>query len=201
MPALRPVRLRPLRDREHYTALIAEAIPRAQVSLWIASATVKDLQVEAPRGSRARASARYVSFLDVLEGLHARKVELRLLYGGFLSRPFVEDLRRHRALHRGGLQIRHCPRVHLKLVVIDGALLYLGSANLTGAGLGAKGEGRRNFELGMLSDDDALLDEMQGVYETIWSGSACGGCRRRDSCPAPLDAKTGTSRGFSRRRV
>jgi phosphatidylserine/phosphatidylglycerophosphate/cardiolipin synthase-like enzyme len=87
----------------------------------------------------------------------------------------------------GALALRRCPRVHFKAVVIDGARVYLGSANWTGAGLGAKGDGRRNFEVGFLSDDELLLDDVQAMYERIWSGRACKGCRVREMCPAPLD--------------
>jgi phosphatidylserine/phosphatidylglycerophosphate/cardiolipin synthase-like enzyme len=83
--------------------------------------------------------------------------------------------------------MRACPRVHLKIVVIDARLLYLGSANWTGAGLGAKGVGRRNFELGIVTDDDVLLDAAQLRFDRIWSGRECGACRLRSSCPAPLD--------------
>jgi phosphatidylserine/phosphatidylglycerophosphate/cardiolipin synthase-like enzyme len=83
--------------------------------------------------------------------------------------------------------MRQCPRVHFKAVVIDGAQLYLGSANWTGAGLGAKGEGRRNFELGFVTADDLLLDQVQSLYEEVWRGARCAGCRLRQDCPGPLD--------------
>lgn len=73
----------------------------------------------------------------------------------------------------------------------DGASLYLGSANWTGAGLGAKGEGRRNFEAGVLTDDDLLLDQMQATFDSIWSGRECKGCRLRTLCAAPLDVLAG----------
>ncbi|HQP39016.1 MAG TPA: phospholipase D-like domain-containing protein, partial [Polyangiaceae bacterium] len=82
---------------------------------------------------------------------------------------------------------RCCPRVHQKIVAVDGKLLYLGSANLTGAGLGAKGEGRRNFELGIVTDDDLMLDAAQGGMDDIWRGRHCGTCRLRSQCLLPLD--------------
>jgi phosphatidylserine/phosphatidylglycerophosphate/cardiolipin synthase-like enzyme len=75
----------------------------------------------------------------------------------------------------------------LKIIAVDGALLYLGSANFTGAGLGAKGENRRNFEMGVVTDDDVLLDEVQGRFDAIWRGRECGACKCRGLCPAPLD--------------
>jgi phosphatidylserine/phosphatidylglycerophosphate/cardiolipin synthase-like enzyme len=82
--------------------------------------------------------------------------------------------------------------VHLKMIAVDGAMLYLGSANFTGAGLGAKGEHRRNFEAGIVTDDEWLLDEMQGTFDAIWSGKHCGSCRLRAECEQPLDGLTKT---------
>jgi phosphatidylserine/phosphatidylglycerophosphate/cardiolipin synthase-like enzyme len=186
----RRVELTLLRDREHYDALVMGAVAGARVAVWIATANVKELRVEAPIGSRARARGRYTSILDLLSGLAARGVELRLLHAGVPSRAFREERRRRPRLP---LEMRRCPRVHLKMIAVDGALLYLGSANFTGAGLGAKGDGRRNFEAGVLTDDDVLLDEMQGRFDAIWTGAECAGCRLRAVCPGPLDQleKTG----------
>src|SRR5204863_416373 len=81
------------------------------------------------------------------------------------------------------LAARRCPRVHMKVVVIDGELLYLGSANWTGAGLGAKGSGRRNFELGIVTSDAPMLDAVQSLYERVWSGGECGSCKLQAVCP------------------
>jgi phosphatidylserine/phosphatidylglycerophosphate/cardiolipin synthase-like enzyme len=75
----------------------------------------------------------------------------------------------------------------LKAVIVDGGFLYLGSANWTGAGLGAKGTGRRNFELGMVTDDALLLDDVQEIFDRIWRGAECAACKLRDVCPFPLD--------------
>jgi phosphatidylserine/phosphatidylglycerophosphate/cardiolipin synthase-like enzyme len=87
----------------------------------------------------------------------------------------------------GRFEMRLCPRVHLKAVIVDGGFLYLGSANWTGAGLGAKGTGRRNFELGMVTDDALLLDDVQEIFDRIWRGAECAACKLRDVCPFPLD--------------
>ena len=42
-----------------------------------------------------------------------------------------------------------CPRVHFKMLVFDGEEVYIGSANLTGAGIGMKTDNKRNFEAGI----------------------------------------------------
>jgi phosphatidylserine/phosphatidylglycerophosphate/cardiolipin synthase-like enzyme len=174
-------------DRTHYEG-VTLAIGRAHTSVWIATANVKQLMLEAPIGTRDRARGRYVPILDTMQSLCDRGVQVRLLHASLPSRPFREELAA-RSLRLGppAFQMRACPRVHLKMIAIDGALLYVGSANFTGAGLGAKGDGRRNFEMGVLTDDEWMLDVAQARFESIWRGAECAGCRLRAQCPAPLD--------------
>jgi phosphatidylserine/phosphatidylglycerophosphate/cardiolipin synthase-like enzyme len=76
--------------------------------------------------------------------------------------------------------------VHFKAVIVDGAWAYVGSANLTGAGLGAKGEGRRNFELGLCTEDFETVDRVQALFEAVWTGAECSGCKLRRVCPDPI---------------
>ncbi len=159
-----------------------------------------------------RGTRTYRSIMDVFAELTGRGVELRILHAGIPSRAFQAALKKHptlirnpervpnlprraaaaeppspNALMRGGLSLRVCPRVHFKAVVVDGGFIYLGSANWTGAGLGAKGSGRRNFELGFASADDGLLDRVQEIYDQIWRGGECKACKLRDKCPRPID--------------
>jgi phosphatidylserine/phosphatidylglycerophosphate/cardiolipin synthase-like enzyme len=191
---VRDERLVPLRlvsGRGHYEQVI-EAVRGAKVSVWIATATLKELLIEDGRarpGVRrgGRAADTYRSVLEILDELAARGVELRLLHAELPSRPFRKEIDRHERLLQGGLDLRLCPRVHFKAVIVDGAFLYMGSANWTGAGLGAKGTGRRNFELGVITSDPALCDDVQATYDRVFRGGECGGCRLRDVCPEPLD--------------
>ncbi|HFE47609.1 MAG TPA: phospholipase [Nannocystis exedens] len=175
-----------LSGRGHYEAVIA-AVLRAKCSVWIATANLKELMVEGGRQS-VRSRSRYRSVLEVFDELVRAGVELRILHASRPSGPFREHFDRLPRLYKGGLELRQCPRVHLKTVIIDGASLYIGSANWTGAGLGAKGVGRRNFEVGMLTDDDGVLDTIQELYDRIWRGAECGECKLREQgCEAPLD--------------
>jgi phosphatidylserine/phosphatidylglycerophosphate/cardiolipin synthase-like enzyme len=182
----RRVSLRLLSGAEHYDELVCQQLPSAQVSVWIGTANLKELRVQAPIGTRARARGRYISVLDLLADLAARGVELRILHGRAPSGPFAKALLSRRGLSKK-LGLRECPRVHLKLVAIDGRALYLGSANFTGAGLGARDAGRRNFELGIVTDDEHLLDSAQALFDAIWSGRECGPCKLRSKCPRPID--------------
>jgi len=183
--------------RGHYERVVRAAM-EARRSVWIATANLKELMVEdhravpgrrrttrtATRGARA-----YRSILEVFDDLAGRGVELRILHASPPSRAFRATLARLTKSTRlkQALALRACPRVHFKTVIVDGAFVYVGSANWTGAGLGAKGEGRRNFELGFAGADDGLLDRAQEMFDRIWRGAACRGCKLRDLCPAPLD--------------
>jgi phosphatidylserine/phosphatidylglycerophosphate/cardiolipin synthase-like enzyme len=182
--------------RGHYERVVRAAMD-ARRSVWIATANLKELMVEDHRAvpgrrrtarvsSRSSAAGAYRSILEVFDELAGRAVELRILHATPPSRPFRATLARRPALARA-LQLRACPRVHFKAVVVDGAFVYVGSANWTGAGLGAKGAGRRNFELGFAGSDDGLLDRVQEMFDRVWRGAACKGCKLRDICPAPLD--------------
>ena len=188
LPA-RAVSIELVGGRAHYDRVIA-AVMHAHTSVWIATANVKGMMVEGtakPGARRTRTRGTYVSVLSRLDELAARGVELRLLHAELPSGPFREELAAHPRLVAGGLALARCPRVHVKAVIVDGALLYLGSANWTGAGLGAKGSGKRNFELGVITDDAQLLDQVQALFERVWSGAECARCRLREVCPGPLD--------------
>lgn len=191
----RLVRMQFLGGRGHYDAVV-RAVIDAQHSVWIATANLKELMVEDHRAvpGRRRAApgkgkAVYRSVFESFDELCRRRVDLRILHAGPPSRAFRSELGRHPRLAEGGLALRTCPRVHFKAVIIDGAQLYLGSANWTGAGLGAKGTGRRNFELGLITRDDGLLDQVQGLFDEIWRGLPCKACKLRSLCPQPLDLR------------
>jgi len=174
-------------DARHYDDVVLPAIQQAKVSLWIGTANVKDVRVEAPIGTSARARGRYVSVTEYFVDLTRHGVEIRLLHARPPSRAFASALAKCRELEPPAFEMRACPRTHLKMIAVDGSQLYLGSANFTGAGLGAKGEQRRNFEMGFLTEDDAFLDQAQERFDRIWSGRECAGCRLRAQCPKPLD--------------
>ncbi len=197
-PVGRSIRAKLLADGQHYDELVARAIAQARVSVWIATANLKTMMVEAPIGSRARARGKYVSFFETLGELAQRGIDVCILHasppGPFLKRELTRLASKNR-----GVKMRRCPRVHLKMIAIDGKLLYLGSANLTGAGLGAKGDGRRNFEMGIVTDDESMLDAAQDKFDRIWRGRECAACGMRKQCDAPLDIAVASSRAATSR--
>jgi phosphatidylserine/phosphatidylglycerophosphate/cardiolipin synthase-like enzyme len=186
----RAVALELISGKGHYDSIV-QRVMQAKTSVWISTANLKEMMVEdtRPRALRSKRPNSYRSVLDVFDELSQKGVELRLLHASLPSRPFREEFDKHPRLIGGGMELRMCPRVHMKTVIVDAQHVYLGSANWTGAGLGAKGEGRRNFEVGIWSTDEGLVDEVQAIYDTIWRGAGCRGCKLREECEAPLDGE------------
>ena len=81
-----------------------------------------------------------------------------------------------------GMERILCPRVHLKSVIIDAKVAYIGSANLTGAGMGAKSSNNRNFEAGIITTESNLVNEIMEQFDDIWRGSHCQACNRKKYC-------------------
>jgi len=160
-------------DGAIYERVIRGAVPTAEKFLWIATADIKDLHVH--KGKRM------VPFLEVLSGLVEKKVSLRLIHAKEPGPAFRRDFDKYPNLIQG-LERLLCPRTHFKCVIVDGRVAYSGSANLTGAGLGAKSAGRRNFESGILTTDPALIEAIMTQFDELWMGKHCRACGRKAYC-------------------
>ena len=175
---MRAMQAQLLSGSELYREVIRKRLAEARESVWISTANVKEMYIEHEGGFR--------SILELFADLCARGVDLRLLHAELPSRPFRASFDKLQTLWSGGLRLKICPRVHFKAVIIDGAWIYLGSANLTGAGLGAKQDDKRNFELGFVTEDFEVIDRATALFQSVWSGAECGTCKLREVCPDPI---------------
>lgn len=160
----------------HYSEVLARAAS-VRRTLWIGTADIKDLYVGTGEAVRP--------FLSVLSDLLKRGVELRLIHAKEPGPKFREDFDRYPLLARG-LERMLCPRVHFKIIIMDLETAYVGSANLTGSGMGIKSPSRRNFEAGILTDDMSIVDAAIEEFDSVWRGAHCGSCGRRDFCIDPI---------------
>ena len=165
-------------DSEIYEQVVRDAVLKARQRLWIATADIKDMYVDG--GGRDM-----VPFLQVLSELIGRGVEIRLIHAKEPGPNFREDFDRYPRLFTQMERVL-CPRVHFKCIIVDGRLAWFGSANLTGAGMGAKSGRKRNFENGVLTDAPELITPLEEQFDAVWRGDFCSDCGRKDFCSDPI---------------
>lgn len=160
----------------HYKEVLSR-VPNVKHSLWIGTADIKDLYIEIGNEKKP--------FLALVAQLIKKGVEVRLIHAKEPGPNFREDFDKYPILY-DGLERVLCPRVHFKMLVFDGKEVYVGSANLTGAGIGMKAETTRNFEAGILTDDPELVEQAMNQFDEVWIGKHCKKCKRRDFCADPI---------------
>ena len=64
--------------------------------------------------------------------------------------------------------------------------MYMGSANLTGAGMGFKKPEKRNFEMGIISEIPEDIDRVESLFNLIWEGEMCDECGIKKHCKLPI---------------
>ncbi|MCR5708996.1 MAG: phospholipase [Bacteroidales bacterium] len=159
-------------DEAHFERVLSR-VEKVERRLWIGTADIKDLYVGK------------TPFLGVLASLAKRGREIRLIHAKEPGPNFRKDFDRYPVLFTG-MERALCPRVHFKLMIFDLQAAYIGSANLTGAGIGMKGKGTRNFEAGILTDDPQLVDAAIDQFDAVWAGRHCKTCLRKAYCGDPI---------------
>ena len=163
-------------DIAHYDSVLSR-VANVRHSLWIGTADIKDLHVKADASTQP--------FLALVAQLIGHGVEVPLIHAKEPGPNFREDFDRYPVLY-DRLERVLCPRVHFKLLVFDSLEVYVGSANLTGAGLGMKTTGKRNFEAGILTDEPQIVEQAMTQFDEVWMGKHCRKCKRRAFCPDPI---------------
>ncbi len=159
--------------------VIVEMIPKARTYVWIVTADLKDMHVAKGR--------KFVPFLEVISDLVLQGIAVRLFHAKEPGPRFRKDFDRYPALVESDLFERVlCPRIHTKAIIVDGIRAFIGSPNLTGAGMGAKNPDKRNFEAGLITDHPEHLEPILEWIDHLYLGDLCQTCQRRAYCPDPI---------------
>ena len=163
-------------NEDHYD-LVIEKIKSVKKTLWIGTADIKDLYVKTGNSTKP--------LLEILSDLAKSGVEIRLIHAKEPGKVFREDFDKYPILIEGMERVI-CPRVHFKIIIFDLKTAYVGSANLTGAGLGMKGSNTRNFEAGVLSSNKEFVKQASQQFDQVWMGAHCKDCKRKQYCGDPI---------------
>ncbi len=166
------VMLQYISDIDHYNQVLKASF-NAKNLLWIGTADIKDMHV--------KYKSVYVPYLKVLSDALKRNVSVRIIHAKEPGPNFRKDFDKYPAVIKN-LERMLCPRVHFKLIIIDMEQVYIGSANITGAGMGAKSQDRRNVEAGIFTDEPAIVESAMKQFDEVWMGKYCKTCSRKDYC-------------------
>ena len=161
-----------IQNEQHYEEVLSH-VSNVRRTLWIGTADIKDVYVK--RGSSS------VPLLAVFAGLIERGVDIRLIHAKEPGPAFRTDFDKYPIL-ASRLERVLCPRVHFKIIVFDLETVYIGSANLTGAGIGMKSPLRRNFEAGILTNESSIVEDACNQFDSVWMGCFCDKCGRKAFC-------------------
>lgn len=170
--------IRYISNTDHYTEVLTHC-KDVRHTLWIGTADIKDAYIDI-NGIK-------MPFLKLLAQLIRRGVEIRLIHAKEPGPAFREDFDKYPVLF-DRLERMLCPRVHFKIIVFDCQEVYVGSANLTGAGIGMKTEGTRNLA-GILTDIPEIVEQVMNQFDEVWIGNKCKKCKRREFCIDPIVSK------------
>lgn len=163
-------------NSDHYKEVLSR-VRAVKHTLWIGTADIKDLYVEVGNEKKP--------FLALIAQLIRRGVEVRLIHAKEPGPNFREDFDKYPVLY-DRLERVLCPRVHFKMLVFDSKEVYVGSANLTGAGIGMKADTTRNFEAGILTDEPEIVEQAMNQFDNVWIGRHCKNCKRKEFCSDPI---------------
>ena len=161
---------------DHYNKVLS-FVKNVKHSLWIGTADIKDLYIEMGKEKKP--------FLALMAQLVRKGVAVRLIHAKEPGQNFREDFDKYPSLY-DRMERALCPRVHFKILVFDCHTVYIGSANLTGAGIGMKASTTRNFEAGILTDDLKIVEQAMTQFDEVWMGSKCKACKRKMYCGDPI---------------
>ena len=161
-----------IRNEQHYDEVLSR-ISSVKRTLWVGTADIKDVYVK--RGVSS------MPLLAVFAGLIECGVDIRLIHAKEPGPAFRTDFDKYPIL-ASRLERVLCPRVHFKMMIFDLEAVYIGSANLTGSGLGMKSPLRRNFEAGILTNESSLVEDACNQFDAVWMGSFCCTCGRKAFC-------------------
>ena len=75
-----------------------------------------------------------------------------------------------------------CLRNHAKIVIIDDIIAYVGSANVTPAGIGQGVMSPGNFEAGFMTDSPEVVSTLKELFSEIMDGVYCDECHLANKC-------------------
>ena len=165
-------------NENHYQEVI-EKICEAETSIKIMTADFNFFRLK-PTNSQGIRTKDGTPFINHLMDKAKEGVRVHIILSNPSANVDAELKNCYRQMISYPFATRNCIRNHAKVVIIDDKTAYIGSANMTKAGLGQ--ETSRNFEVGILTENPELVSSAKDFFSMIWDGDRCDDCYRAEKC-------------------
>lgn len=167
-------------NESHYQEII-ERICAAKSSIKIMTANFKRFRLK-PTNNQGKDYNDGTPFVKHLMAKAVQGVSVQIICSKPSSTFTEEWTEYYRQMNPNLFEYKFCERNHSKIVIIDDKLVYVGSANITPAGLGQGIFTPGNFEAGILTDNPEVVSSVKSLFSMIWDGEYCENCHRAKQC-------------------
>lgn len=168
-------------NENHYQEVI-ERICEAKTSIKIMTANFKRFRLK-PEENQGNDYNDRIPFIKYLMEKAVQGVSVQIICSN-PSASFTEEWQEYYQ-HMGEpnqFEYMFCDRNHAKVYIIDDKFAYVGSANVTPAGLGQGVFTPRNFEAGILTENLGIISSIKDFFSMIWDEKSCINCHRTEKC-------------------
>lgn len=151
-------------DEEHYTQVFRR-MTEVENSLKIATGDIKNFNVSVESESGEETLRLCEFFLSLVErGVHVQVVCMKPFGFYLYTKENCPQL-----LENPLFELRYNGHNHMKVFIFDDECAYIGSGNITGAAIGKRASGRRNYEAGMLLMGESMMQAPLHHFEKSWN--------------------------------
>ena len=151
-------------DEEHYTQVF-KRMTEVKHSLKIATGDLKNFVVSVEYDGGEDKLRLCDFFLSLVErGVHVQVVSMDPFYFYLYTKKSCPQLLEHPLF-----DLRYKGHCHMKVFIFDDECAYFGSANITGAAIGKRASGRRNYEAGMLVWGPTMIQAPLCHFDKVWN--------------------------------
>jgi phosphatidylserine/phosphatidylglycerophosphate/cardiolipin synthase-like enzyme len=166
---------------ENFYKEVIERIGKAKTSVKIMTGDFKrfNLTPTAKQGKRYKDGT---PFLKHILQIAEKNVSVHVIFAHPSERFKVQLDKYREKMPTRNFHICYCKRNHAKVVIIDDKFAYIGSANLTPAGLAQGVISPGNFEVGFLTEEPTTIATLNNFFSQIESHKFCAECHRTKIC-------------------
>lgn len=146
-----------------YEKVILELMPKAKNNIKIASSNIKNFTI--------KILDEKIKFSDYLKYYARKNVSIQILTTPrSLKSNLFEEIKGY-----SNIAYKSCVRNHLKTIIVDGKIAYIGTANLTSSGIGIRNINIRNFEIGFIVSGE-IMQRINQIFDEVWNKEYCEKC-------------------------